>query len=106
MSCATAMWIPALHPLKFPLLDLLPFVLLASATVDLDPSANLDALGNNTLFAQWRPRYHFSAPAGWMNVTQFGPSFSFPLPPGRRPLICAYRTPPAQSTTLTAECTT
>ncbi|KAF8252470.1 sucrose-6-phosphate hydrolase [Wilcoxina mikolae CBS 423.85] len=34
---------------------------------DLDPSADLDSLGNNTLFNQWRPRYHFSAPAGWMN---------------------------------------
>lgn len=106
MSYATAMWFPALRPLKFPLLDLLPFALLVSATVDLDPSADLDALGNNTLFAQWRPRYHFSAPAGWMNVTLLGPSFSFWPPPGRRPLTCAYRTPAAQSTTLTAKCTT
>ncbi|KAF8470757.1 hypothetical protein BDZ91DRAFT_549742 [Kalaharituber pfeilii] len=27
-----------------------------------------EALGNNTLFDKWRPRYHFMAPAGWMNV--------------------------------------
>lgn len=30
--------------------------------------ANLESLGNNTLFEKWRPRYHFSAPAGWLNV--------------------------------------
>ncbi|RPB20153.1 Arabinanase/levansucrase/invertase [Terfezia boudieri ATCC MYA-4762] len=28
---------------------------------------NLESLGNNTLFEKWRPRYHFAAPAGWMN---------------------------------------
>jgi len=27
----------------------------------------LEGLGNNTLFTRWRPTYHFSAPAGWLN---------------------------------------
>jgi len=36
-----------------------------STPVDID---NLESLGNNTLFEKWRPRYHFAAPAGWMNV--------------------------------------
>ncbi|KAI5776690.1 sucrose-6-phosphate hydrolase [Geopyxis carbonaria] len=34
---------------------------------DLDPAADLNAMGNNTLFNRWRPQYHFLAPAGWMN---------------------------------------
>ena len=49
----------------------------AHAQKDLDPSVDLDSLGNNTLFTQWRPRYHFSAPAGWMNVR---PLHDHPLP--------------------------
>ncbi|KNG52623.1 glycoside hydrolase family 32 protein [Stemphylium lycopersici] len=27
----------------------------------------IEGLGNNTLFTRWRPNYHFSAPAGWLN---------------------------------------
>ncbi|KAA8898955.1 sucrose-6-phosphate hydrolase [Sphaerosporella brunnea] len=34
---------------------------------DIDPAADLDSFGNNTLFNTWRPQYHFLAPAGWMN---------------------------------------
>jgi hypothetical protein len=33
---------------------------------DLDPFA-LDRYANNSLFLQWRPRYHFLGPAGHMN---------------------------------------
>ncbi|EMD68595.1 hypothetical protein GGP41_003191 [Bipolaris sorokiniana] len=27
----------------------------------------IQGLGNNTLFTRWRPTYHFSGPAGWLN---------------------------------------
>ena len=33
----------------------------------LDPTSDLNALGNNTLFNRWRPQFHVLAPAGWMN---------------------------------------
>ena len=33
----------------------------------LDPTSDLNALGNNTLFDRWRPQFHVLAPAGWMN---------------------------------------
>ncbi|KAL7271842.1 hypothetical protein RUND412_005369 [Rhizina undulata] len=34
---------------------------------NLDPAVDLDSLGNNTLFTKWRPTFHFTGPAGWMN---------------------------------------
>ncbi|CAG5146954.1 uncharacterized protein ALTATR162_LOCUS1960 [Alternaria atra] len=27
----------------------------------------IEGMGNNSLFTRWRPTYHFSAPAGWLN---------------------------------------
>ncbi|KAF1843775.1 glycoside hydrolase family 32 protein [Cucurbitaria berberidis CBS 394.84] len=27
----------------------------------------IEGLGNNSLFTRWRPTYHFTSPAGWMN---------------------------------------
>lgn len=29
---------------------------------------DVNTFGNNTLFEKWRTGYHFTAPAGWMNV--------------------------------------
>lgn len=49
------------------LLGLLSAALLVEAQ-DIDPAADLNAFANNTLFNRWRPRFHFLAPAGWMNV--------------------------------------
>lgn len=36
-------------------------------TCDMLTAAEVEAMGNNTLFNRWRPRSHFLAPAGWMN---------------------------------------
>lgn len=46
----------------------IPAVGFDKRAVDID---NLEPLGNNTLFEKWRPRYHFAAPAGWMNVSLY-----------------------------------
>ncbi|CCX33524.1 sucrose-6-phosphate hydrolase [Pyronema domesticum] len=50
---------------------LLPAALAAFAysvsAADINPADDLDTYGNNTLFTRWRPQYHFTAPAGWMN---------------------------------------
>ena len=48
-------------------LGLLSAALLVNSQ-DIDPAADLNTFGNNTLFNRWRPQYHFLAPAGWMNV--------------------------------------
>lgn len=32
-------------------------------------SNTIRGMANNTLFERWRPYSHFSAPAGWMNVS-------------------------------------
>ena len=31
-------------------------------------ASTIESMGNNSLFTRWRPRSHFIAPAGWMNV--------------------------------------
>jgi len=39
----------------------------AVSAQNLDPTADLDAMGNNTLFNRWRPTSRVISPAGWMN---------------------------------------
>lgn len=41
----------------------------ASALPNVLDADTIASLGNNSLFTRWRPVSHFSAPAGWMNVS-------------------------------------
>lgn len=57
-----------MRSLRFALASLVTIACTSSAlAAHLDPTSDLNALSNNTLFNRWRPQFHFLAPAGWMN---------------------------------------